>query len=50
VQNVAGQKILSQKYASIEGKLELEINESPGVYFIEITSDGKKTVLKFIKQ
>lgn len=51
IRNIIGQEINRKMYQSPNKKIELTINESNGLYLIElITSDGNKAILKVIKQ
>jgi len=50
VSNTLGQVVLSKSFKTTN-KLDFEIKESTGVYFVEIrTEDGKSAVLKVIKE
>lgn len=49
IRNIHGQLIESKVY-NFTSLIELELNETPGLYFLEVIADGKRSVFKMIKQ
>ncbi len=49
VRNSIGQEIINKSYTS-KNKIKLEIEGDPGIYFVEVISNNKTKVLKFIKK
>ncbi|MCC7232207.1 MAG: T9SS type A sorting domain-containing protein [Bacteroidia bacterium] len=49
ITNVMGQRVQTGKYNATQ-KLDLNITADPGIYFVQITADDKREVIKVIKE
>lgn len=49
VKNALGQEIFNQSYSN-QGKIQIDIQEGAGVYFVELHSNNYRTILKVIKK
>ena len=49
IKNVVGQEVYNQIFDNRQA-IELYIEGASGIYFLEITSEGKQAVFKVVKQ
>ena len=49
IKNLMGQEVFSESYHN-QNQIELYIQGAPGIYFVEVISEGKQRVMKVVKE